>query len=354
MKNLIYTIILFLLFSCGKKDTTKAEKETTPMVDAKGETIVFPDSKSVAFFKTEKVNSENINAEIQVPAQIVATSVGGNIVLFNNPDLTANYTELINHNANIIKKQAIIQQKQAIIQQKQAIIRQKQVEIERFADLVAHGASTGKELSDAKVDKIVAESDLNVAMSEKEGAESDLIAERSLIIEHQSKLKMAGFNPQALLNSSKGMAFIIADIPENQMSKMKAGSSCKIQFTAFPDEVFTGKIEDIADVVDNITRMVKLRISVNNSSSKLKSGMFANVSFGLREGNFISVSKNSLITVQGKNYVFVKTSPSKFERREIQIGQQINDRVIVFGGLNNGDEVANEGVMQLKGLSFGY
>src|SRR5690606_25824629 len=148
--------------------------------------------------------------------------------------------------------------------------------------------------------------------------------------------------------------FIICDIPENQISKIEEGQICNIAFTAFPNEKSTGKIDAVADMVDNITRMVKVRISINNATSKLKSGMFANISFGLSEGNFISISKTSLVTVQGKNYVFVKKSATECERKEIQRGQQIGDRVIVFNGLNDGDEIAVEGVMQLKGLSFGY
>ena len=61
-----------------------------------------------------------------------------------------------------------------------------------------------------------------------------------------------------------------------------------------------------------------------------------------------------MITVQGKNYVFIKSSSTSFERKEIQTGQQIGDAIIVYSGLKIGDDIAVEGVMQLKGLSFGY
>jgi cobalt-zinc-cadmium efflux system membrane fusion protein len=38
----------------------------------------------------------------------------------------------------------------------------------------------------------------------------------------------------------------------------------------------------------------------------------------------------------------------------VSIGDQVGDRIIVFSGLGNEDTVAVKGVMQLKGLSFGY
>ena len=193
-----------------------------------GQTITFPDTKTFTFFKTEKIASNNITADVTAPAQIVATVVENRIILFNDPELSTNYTDLINRKSNIAQKKAIIAQKQAIVGQKQAIIRQKQIEIERFQDLFAHGASTGKEVADARVDKMVAESDKNAAIAEKVAAETDLITEQSLILEQQSKLKMAGFNPDALLSAGRGKAWIIADIPESQAGKIKEGGTCKI------------------------------------------------------------------------------------------------------------------------------
>lgn len=334
IKNLIYLLsVLIFLFSCGGKENKQAEKNTTPVVSNGGQIITFSDAERISFFKTEKVNSNNLTAEFTAPAKIAATILASgegasqNIVLFENPELAGNYTQLIQHQINIRQIQNVT-------------IKQKQIEQERIKDLQQHGAATGQDLLNVQT-----------ALSMEQ---SNLANEKAALIEHEAKLKSAGFNPETLRNAKAGTAYLICDISENQISKIKEGSSCNIQFSAFPDETFTGKIDDVADVVDNTTRMVKLRISINNSSSKLKAGMFATVSYGLSEGNVININKNSLITVQGKNYVFLKTQSNIFERKEIQAGQQIGERIIVFSGLNNDNEIAVEGVMQLKGLSFGY
>lgn len=334
MKNIKYILpILLLLNSCGNEEKKKEEKNTTPVVSNNGQAITFPDTEALAFFKTEKVNTDHINADFtavgNVGATIIASNTGAsqNIVLFENPELASNYTQLIQHQINIRQIQNIN-------------IKQKQIELERTKDLQLHGAATGQDLLNAQT---------GLSMEQ-----TNLANEKAALIEHEAKLKSGGFNPELLRNAGAGTAYIICDIPENQTGKINRGQSCNIVFTAFPNEKFIGKIDAVADMVDNATRMVKVRISISNSSSKIKAGMFANVSFGLSEGNFITISKTSLVTVQGKNYVFVKKSANGFERREIQTGQQIGDRQIVFNGLNNGDEIAIEGVMQLKGLSFGY
>jgi membrane fusion protein, heavy metal efflux system len=334
MKNFLY-MVSFLLFisSCARSDNKHTEKDVSPVVSNGGQTISFPDTKAISFFQTEKVTCGNIisdfNAIGEIAAIVVPSNSGAtqNLVLFENPELASNFTQLIQHQINISQIQNIN-------------IRQKQIELERTKDLQLHGAATGQDLLNAQT-----------ALSMEQ---TNLANEKAALIEHETKLESGGFNPEILKTAKVGTAFVICDIPENQISKIKEGDTCNIQFTAFPGEKFAGRIDGVVNAIDNMTRMVKLRISVNRSSNKLKAGMFASVTFSLNEGSFINISKNTIITVQGKNYVFIKTGPTDFQRKEIQTGQQIGDRIIVFSGLNTGDEIAIEGVMQLKGLSFGY
>lgn len=336
MKHLVKYSGIVLLFLCactGKDNKQIPERNSIPQVMNDGKTILFPTISSMAFFETEPIGSSVLNNQITAPAKVSATvmkseeGASQNIILFENPDLAASYTQLIQHLININQ-----------IQNKN--IKQKQIEVERAKDLQAHGAATGKELLEAQT-----------ALSMEQASLSN---ERAAIIEDETKLKAGGFQPEILKKAKAGTSFIICDIPENQISKIKIGDKCIVQFTAFPNEKFSGKIDAVADMIDQSTRMIKLRISVNNASGKLKAGMFATVSFGLSEGDFISIDKNSLVTVQAKNYVFVKKSNKHFERTEITIGSQIGNRIVVYTGLTSGDVIAVKGVMQLKGLSFGY
>ena len=328
----IFSVLLFFI-SCGKKEERPIKKQSAPVASNDGTSIVFSDPESLAFFKTEKVGTSQINAELDAPGKVAATvlpsgeGASQNIILFNNPELASHYTQLIQHQININQIQNIS-------------IKQKQLELERTEDLLAHGAVSGQDLINVQTELAI---ERNSLANEKTG-----------LLEHETHLKGGGFNPQILRRAKAGTAYVICDIPENQISKIEEGESCKIVFTAFPNEKYTGKIDAIADIVDNATRMVKVRITLDNSSNKLKSGMFAKVSFGLSEGDLIAIHKSALVTVQGKHYVFVKVAADEFERKQVQIGQQMGDRVLIFSGLENDEEIAVEGVMQLKGLSFGY
>ena len=341
-------IISLLVNACRSKHpdqtTTVSNK---PAIEDSGRIISFPaDSLTLSYFKTAPVTKSDLSAELTAPGSVVATVVYSkenqdqNLVLFDNPELTANYTAVLQHIINI-------RQKANIVQQRKAIVAQKQIELARFQDLAAHGAGTGKDVSDAKTDLISAETDLAMAQTE-------LINERTAIIEHESKLKLAGFDPQALVHAPLNKVWVISEMPENQVTKVKKNGACKLVFTSYPGDTFNGTIEDIGEVIDNVTRMVKLRIGVNDAGNRLRAGMFASVRFGVNEGNSLSVPKTALITVQGKSYVFVQHTNRSFQRREVLSGPEVDNRIIIYQGLNEGDMVVTDGTMQLKGISFGY
>ena len=332
------TIALFILtaliFSCsGRKNSEVKIEKSSPIVSGDGISVVFPNPEISSFFETEKVVDKNIEAELSVTGKTAATilpsgaGASRNIILFDNPDLSSSYSQLIQLQTNINQIEKIN-------------IKQKELELERIKDLQAHGSATGQELLNAETELSMEKANLD--------------NERAALMEHESALRANGFAPEVLRTAKSGTAYLICAIPESQLSNIQKDGKCKAVFTAYPDEVFTGKIDAVADVVDNTTRMLKVRVLLDNSSQKLKAGMFANASFVLKGDNMKSVSENALITIQGKHYVFVKKSTNEFERREVQVGQQIGDRIIVFSGVKSDDQGAVKGVMQLKGLSFGY
>jgi cobalt-zinc-cadmium efflux system membrane fusion protein len=349
MKNLLLCglIVASLLIGCGKKEEAGKPKElTAPVTSEGGNKIVFPDEQTSAFFNTETAVSSLMAARFSAPAKVAATVAKSgegaqqNIILFEDPSLASNYTELLTH-------QQKIRQLQGIIDQKEAVIARKKIEVARFEDLFKNGAGTGKDLADAQVD-------LLSARTESSMTSNDLAAERTAIIEHETRLKIAGFNPASLRQAGHGKAFVICEVPESQIENIREGGHCTLRLNAFPNQTYQGKIDDVADLMDQASQMVKVRITVDNSGGRFKAGMFATVAMGISQGNNISIDKNALVTVQGKSYVFVKNGEKTFIRKPVSLGSLIEERFIVYDGLKVGDSVAVKGVMQLKGLSFGY
>ncbi len=332
-----FLLIIAALTACQSKEkvaTTTAEPAARAEVLDGGNRIVFPnDPVTLKFFASAPVSTKAMSADFQAPGHVVATVIaaqgtgGEPLVLFDDPTLTDNYAQLRLHQTNIRQIQNVN-------------IKQKQIELGRAKDLAEHGAATGREVLEAQT---------QLSMEN-----TSLANERSQLAEHETQLQLGGFDPAALRRARPGQAWLICDIPESQVNKLTVGHTCTIRFTAYPDEMLNGRIDAFGDVVDNTTRTIKLRISLDNQRGKYRAGMFATVSFGVSEGNFMSVPQTAIVTVQGKDYVFVQRNNREFDRREITSGQQINDRVVVFRGVSTNDSVVTQGTMQLKGLSFGY
>lgn len=335
--SIVYGALFISLTACQKKEaavTQSQPKETRPVVKENGRVIeIGNDPTTLQFFETEQASKRPISANYQAPAHVVATVVGSTenkgqpLVLFDDPQLTDNYSLLQQHLTNIRQIQEVN-------------IKQKEIELLRAKDLAEHGAATGREVLEAQS---------ALAMER-----TNLANERAQVGEHETNLQLAGFDPSALRHARPGQAWLICDVPESQVNKLRVGHVAQIHFTAYPDEVETGYIEAFGDVVDNVTRTIKLRISLPNPQGKFRAGMFASVSFGISEGQLISVPQSALVSVEGKDYVFIRKSTRLFERREVTEGQQIGNRIIIFQGLQPNDEVVTKGTMQLKGISFGY
>lgn len=318
--KLLFSLCLIALLSLACKDKPKPVIKSVPRptVSADGGRITFPDPVMMRSFATEPARLEAIRTDFSAPGHVAAMVVRSTetpserLVLFDEPSLSDNYTAILQHRINIQTQTG---------------------NLERVKDLQAHGAASGKEVIEAQ---------------------TQLANEQAAIISDEATLKLAGFDPEALRKARPNTILVVCEIPENQFGSIRKGLACTLNFTAFPNERFVGRIDNVNDYVDNTTRQIKLRISVANPDGRLKAGMFATVQFGVTEGRFMTVSRDAVVTVQGRDYVFVQTGPQAIERRAVQLGQQRNNRVVIMNGLRENEPVAVVNTLQLKGLSFGY
>jgi cobalt-zinc-cadmium efflux system membrane fusion protein len=315
-----HPILLLALLMAGCKDKPKPVVTSIPRptISTDGVRITFPDSVMMREFTTQPARSGAIRTDFSAPGHVAAMVLRSTenpaerLVLFDEPSLSDNYTAILQHRINIQTERG---------------------NLERVKDLQAHGAASGKEVIEAQ---------------------TQLANEQAAIISDEATLKLAGFDPEALRKARPNTILVVCEIPENQFGSIRKGLECNLDFTAFPNERFAGRIDNVNDYVDNTTRQIKLRISVANPDGRLKAGMFATAEFGVTEGKLMTVSRDAIVTVQGRDYVFVQTGRQAVERRAVELGQQRADRVVVQNGLKENDQVVTANVLQLKGLSFGY
>ncbi|HYW95523.1 MAG TPA: efflux RND transporter periplasmic adaptor subunit, partial [Bacteroidales bacterium] len=129
----------------------------------------------------------------------------------------------------------------------------------------------------------------------------------------------------------------------------------RVNFTvqSLPGETFQGKVTYIDPFIDPQTRVANVRVEVSNSQGKLKPEMFANGVITSRlagEGKDLMVPKTAVLWTGKRSVVYVKVPDRHqptFLYREITLGPSAGDFYVVKKGLNEGEEIATNGVFKI-------
>ena len=144
--------------------------------------------------------------------------------------------------------------------------------------------------------------------------------------------------------------WVMVDINEKDLAKVHKGQHAIVTVGAFPELKFQGRINHIADVVDEATRTVKARVEVQNTGRRLKPEMFATVELALAAdaSPVLVVPEEALQDMDGKRVLFVTKTGTEFEPHPLELGRTSGGRVEVTGGLQEGDRYAVKGGFLLK------
>ena len=149
--------------------------------------------------------------------------------------------------------------------------------------------------------------------------------------------------------------WLLADIYEIDLFRVKVGSPIQIQIAGYPENPIQARVEWISGALDPATRTAKLRCTIPNPKRLLKPEMFAQVSIQVEPGRALAVPRSSTVRLANQSFAFVDlgTRPDgthRFERRPILVDEQTSgDRVPVKTGLKAGERIVTQGAMLLMG-----
>jgi cobalt-zinc-cadmium efflux system membrane fusion protein len=116
----------------------------------------------------------------------------------------------------------------------------------------------------------------------------------------------------------------VANVNESDISRIKVGYDAVIQTIAYPDEVFTGKIDRVFNAIDPETKAMKAIVKIKNADLKLKPEMNASISLNYLEGKeLIAIPTSAVIFDKSKYWIMVFKSRDNIETRQLKIHNQI-------------------------------
>lgn len=93
---------------------------------------------------------------------------------------------------------------------------------------------------------------------------------------------------------------------EGELSHLAPGGSAEIRFSAFPDEVFTGRVATINPLVEQQTRTARVTLLVANPTGRVLPGMYARVRLEARRiPDRVLVPREAILERDRRTMVFV-------------------------------------------------
>ena len=138
------------------------------------------------------------------------------------------------------------------------------------------------------------------------------------------------------------------NVSENYFPYVKLGMPVTIIADIYPNEVFEGEVSLIYPTIDLKSRTFTVEVTIPNSSSKLRPGMFTRSTIKLGSEIGVMVEDLAIQKQIGSNekYVFV-IKDGIANRVTVKTGRQIGKYINVTSGLEGGDVVAIQGVSKL-------
>lgn len=171
----------------------------------------------------------------------------------------------------------------------------------------------------------------------------------TIIEKHIAQGEKVGEDADLYTLCNLNTVWVIGSVYAGDIAKIKQGQIAKVIVKAYADRSFAGKVTWIADIIDEGTRTLKIRVEVDNKDRLLKSGMFAKIALGVEtKRNVITVPPSAIQTQKGETIVFVAEGGGRFERRKVELGTRSAFKQEIISGLQAGEKVVTSGSFILK------
>jgi Cu(I)/Ag(I) efflux system membrane fusion protein len=140
-----------------------------------------------------------------------------------------------------------------------------------------------------------------------------------------------------------GSVWLEAAVPESLAATIQPGQAVEARFAALPGEVIKGKVAAVLPEANRDTRTLRLRIELPNPGQRLKAGMFAQVSLRGAAREALVVPAEAVIRTGKRALVYVSEPPGRYRPVTVEIGEQVDELIVVRGGLAAGQQVVASG-----------
>ena len=229
------------------------------------------------------------------------------------------------------------------------------VQLERAQILYEKGAIAKSALEQAEDAEQDAKVDLNAAIEllrtlgiDKDHPSGivDITAPISGVITDQQVTNASGIpglgSPNPFTISDLSYVWIVCDVYENDLDAVHVGEFADIHVSAYPNQTFKGRIDNILSVLDPTIHTAKVRLEVANPG-QMRVGMFVTATFyGKHAEARAAVPAAAILHLHDREWVYAPIRDGHFKRLEVVTGNMLPGNMQeVVSGIKPGDQVVS-------------
>ena len=143
--------------------------------------------------------------------------------------------------------------------------------------------------------------------------------------------------------------WMLASVRQEDLAKLRVGQSAFVTLPGAEGTRIAGKIANLGQQFDPETRVMQVRIELNNAANRLRPEMLANAEIPVGERKpALVVHSEAVQQVNGQDVVFVRTAADRFAVRPVRVGETSDGKTPILDGIKAGDQVAIQGSFILK------
>ncbi|MGY3943222.1 efflux RND transporter periplasmic adaptor subunit [Aeromonas tecta] len=303
--------------------------------------------------KEINIRAQTVRQSLAEPSIKLVSKLAANRSVAVSPEVTGRIIDIAVRSGQQVKQgQTLIAlddgKQQAELAEQSASVRDESRKLRDMRKLVARGAITNSELEGQEA--IVAQAQARVDAARYE------LSLRTLQAPFDGTVSLIDLSEGALVNSGDvllhldELARLRLDlaVPERYLALLRPGMAVTATSSAWPDQSFAGVLETLDSRVSNETQNIKARVILPNPDGQLRPGMLMNVDLSLPAQKMTLIPAQSVEYAGELRYVYRLEADGRVKRISVELGDTHGEEVWVLKGLNVGDRIAVEGLVNLR------
>ncbi|MCF8308255.1 MAG: efflux RND transporter periplasmic adaptor subunit [Bacteroidales bacterium] len=220
----------------------------------------------------------------------------------------------------------------------------------RAKNLYQDTVATKEDFQNARTALEVAKSDYEIAQFNLKHSSIKAPAKGKILKKLSSVNEMVAPGYPVFLFGSTATEWVVKiNVTDKDILKIRENDSARVQFDAYDQKTFPGKVSRISQSADPYTGTFEVDIKLQNPEIPLTQGLIASTDiYPEQSRKLAALPIEALIEASGKTGFMYVYSEGNIDRRKISIHRIVEDTLMIEGGVNEEERVVTSGVSYIN------